>query len=100
MADETPTTIPSPPDSTPPAPSDTDDTAVAELRNPLRRALSESADTVALRDELSGVQSSGTRAAHLSGDHFSRLLYGPGADAHISPYGVPPVPNSLDSREK
>lgn len=56
-------------------------------------------DTVALRDDLTKVQSNATEAARLSGDHFSRLLYGPDVDRHLSPYGVPPVPNSLDSRK-
>ncbi|HLZ22199.1 MAG TPA: hypothetical protein VKQ30_08770 [Ktedonobacterales bacterium] len=98
MTNETSSATPSSPsDSTK---TDSDNAGAEELRTPLRTALTESADTAALRDELSGVQSSGSRAAYLSGEHFSRLLYGPGADDHISPYGVPPVPNSLDSREK
>lgn len=56
-------------------------------------------DTISLRDDLSKVQSSATEAARLSGDHFAHLLYGPEADQHLSPYGVPPTPNSLDSRK-
>lgn len=100
MADETP--IPTPPSAASASQQqpEPDEAAAEELRNPLERALGESPDTVAIRDDLTGVQSSATRAAQLSGEHFARLLYGPGADAHISPYGVPPVPNSLDSREK
>lgn len=56
-------------------------------------------DRVSMRDDLSKVQTSATEAARLSGDHFVRLLYGPDADLHLSPYGVPPTPNSLDSRK-
>lgn len=99
MVDETPATTPAASD---PAKRAADDDAGLNPRDVLREpvSLSESADTVALRDELTEVQTSATRAAQLSGEHFTRLLYGPSADAHISPYGVPPVPNSLDSREK
>jgi hypothetical protein len=98
MVDETPATTPPASD---PVERDADD-ADMNPRDLLRQPISESAsaDTVALRDELTEVQTSATRAAQLSGEHFTRLLYGPSADAHISPYGVPPVPNSLDSREK
>lgn len=64
---------------------------------PYAETLSE--DPIALRDDLSKVQTNATEAARLSGDHFSRLLYGPDADLHLSPYGVAPTPNSLDSRK-
>lgn len=57
------------------------------------------ADPASMRDDLSKVQTNATEAARLSGDHFSRLLYGPDADLHMSPYGVPPTPNALDSRK-
>lgn len=97
MADEIPATTPSLSSA---EQTETSNEGAAELRAPLQRALSGSADDVALRDDLTSVQTSGPRAAQLSGEHFSRLLYGPDADMHISPYGVPPVPNSLDSREK
>lgn len=56
-------------------------------------------ESVSLHDDLSKVQTNATEAARLSGDHFSRLLYGPDVDRHLSPYGVPPTPNSLDSRK-
>lgn len=64
---------------------------------PFAQKLDEEALT--LRDELTKAQSNATEAARLSGDHFTRLLYGPDADRHLSPYGVPPTPNSLDSRK-
>ena len=99
MTDETPATTPAASD---PVERDADAAADLNPRELLREpvSLSESADTVALRDELTEAQTSAPRAAQLSGEHFTRLLYGPSADTHISPYGVAPVPNSLDSREK
>ena len=56
-------------------------------------------ETISLHDDLTKVQSNATEAARLSGDHFARLLYGPDVEQHVSPYGVPPTPNSLDSRK-
>ena len=97
MADDTSsTTIP----PTSPGATPSDSAATPGPRAPFRHEVSAPPDQVALRDDLTGVQSSGTRAAQLSGEHFARLLYGPGTDNHLSPYGVAPVPNSLDSREK
>lgn len=68
-------------------------------RTPFRQEISAAPDDVALRDDLTGAQSSSTRAAQLSGERFSRLLYGPDVATHLSPYGVAPVPNALDNRE-
>jgi hypothetical protein len=58
------------------------------------------ADRVTYRDDLTRAQSSGPAAARLSGDHFSRLLYGAETARHISPYGVPPTPGALDTESR
>lgn len=80
-----------------PAPAEATEAAEVSALFPYAEKLAE--DRVSMRDDLSKVQTSATEAARLSGDHFARLLYGPDADLHLSPYGVPPTPNSLDSRK-
>ena len=61
------------------------------------RVLSE--DTSDLHDDLFQAIGHGTRAAELSAAHLSRLIYGPDVERHIAPYGVPPVPGSLDAQQ-
>lgn len=97
MADETPASTISADNSTP-APLE-GASPTEPPRTPFQQEVSASPDQVALRDDITGAQSSSTRAARLSGEHFSRLLYGPDVETHLSPYGVAPVPNALDSRE-
>lgn len=96
MADETSASMISADDS---AVSSKDASPREAPPTPFQQEIFLAPDHVALRDDLTGAQSSGTRAAQLSGEHFSRLLYGADVNEHVSPYGVPPVPNALDSRD-
>lgn len=76
----------------------TSETAAHVIRTPFQHSAYITADPITNHDELTRAQSHGTAAAGMSGDHFDRLLYGYGVENHLSPYGVAPTPNSLDTR--
>lgn len=72
------------------------ETAAPIIRTPFQHSEYITADPITNHDELTRAQSRGS-AAHMSGDHFDRLLYGFDVENHLSPYGVAPTPNSLDT---
>ncbi len=73
------------------------ETATQIIRVPFQHSEYITADPITNHDELTRAQSRGSAAARMSGDHFDRLLYGFDVENHLSPYGVAPTPNSLDT---
>lgn len=73
------------------------ETAAQIIRTPFQHSEYITADPITNHDELTRAQSHGSAAARMSGDHFDRLLYGFDVENHLSPYGVAPTPNSLDT---
>lgn len=73
------------------------ETAAHIIHTPFQHSEYITADPITNHDELTRAQSHGSAAARMSGDHFDRLLYGFDVENHLSPYGVAPTPNSLDT---
>jgi hypothetical protein len=73
------------------------ETAAQIIRTPFQHSDFIMADPIANRDELTMAQSRGSAAARMSGDHIDHLLYGLDVENHLSPYGVVPTPNALDT---
>lgn len=73
------------------------ETAAHIIRAPFQHSEYITADPITNHDELTRAQSRGSAAACMSGDHFDRLLYSFDVENHLSPYGVAPTPNSLDT---
>jgi hypothetical protein len=73
--------------------------AEENIRTPFLHSEFITADPVTNHDELTMAVSHAAEAARLCGEHFVRLLYGFTVDAHVSPYGIVPTRNSLDSRD-
>jgi hypothetical protein len=73
--------------------------AAENIRTPFLHSEFITADPVTNHDELTLAVSHAPEAARLCGEHFVRLLYGFTVDAHVSPYGIVPTRNSLDSRD-
>ena len=73
--------------------------AAENTRTPFLHSEFITADPATNHDELTMALSHAPEAARLCSEHFVHLLYGFTVDAHVSPYGVVPTPNSLDSRD-
>lgn len=66
----------------------------ADQRLPLRPETAPKFAPRALRDSLTPAQAHARGATHLSGEHVSGLLYGPGTvEAHRAPYNQRYAPN-------